>query len=63
MRKFALILVAAASLASVAIIPTAASAGCYRMGETGYHWYRYCFGPAFMYPHHRSCHNGYCYHY
>jgi hypothetical protein len=34
--------------------------GCYRLGETGYHWYRYCFGPAFIYPHQRVCRHGYC---
>ena len=28
-------------------------AGCYRLGETGYHWYRFCFGPAWLYPHQR----------
>jgi hypothetical protein len=35
-------------------------AGCNRLGETGYHWYRFCFGPAFVYPHHRVCRHGYC---
>jgi hypothetical protein len=34
--------------------------GCYRLGETGYHWYRFCFGPAFIYPHRRVCRHGYC---
>jgi hypothetical protein len=30
------------------------------LGETGYHWYRFCFGPAFLYPHQRICRHGYC---
>ena len=34
--------------------------GCYRLGETGYHWYRFCFGPTWLYPHHRVCQRGYC---
>ncbi len=34
--------------------------GCYRWGESGYHWYRFCFGPRFIYPHHRHCHHGHC---
>jgi len=64
MHKFVLPLVVGASLAAAALIPSEASAaGCYRLGETGYHWYRYCFGPRFMYPHHRVCRHGYCRHY
>jgi len=35
-------------------------AGCYRLGETGYHWYRWCLGPSWLYPHRRICHDGYC---
>ncbi len=35
-------------------------AGCYRLGETGYHWYRSCFGPRRIYPRHRVCRHGYC---
>lgn len=34
--------------------------GCYRLGETGYHWYNFCLGPRFLYPHHRTCRHGYC---
>jgi hypothetical protein len=34
--------------------------GCYRLGETGYHWYRFCFGPSFLYPHRRVCRHGTC---
>lgn len=36
------------------------SAGCYRWGETGYHWYRSCIGPRWLYPHRRHCRNGWC---
>ena len=36
------------------------SAGCYRWGETGYHWYRSCVGPIWLYPHQRSCRKGAC---
>lgn len=36
------------------------NAGCYRLGETGYHWYRFCFGPSWLYPHQRICRRGYC---
>ncbi|HEV3042305.1 MAG TPA: hypothetical protein VGY52_00370 [Roseiarcus sp.] len=60
MRKLALLAVAGATLAAAALIPSEASAGCYRLGETGYHWYSYCFGPRFIYPHHRVCRHGYC---
>jgi len=35
-------------------------AGCYRLGETGYHWYRFCFGPSWLYPHERVCRRGHC---
>jgi hypothetical protein len=34
--------------------------GCYRLGETGYHWYHWCLGPHFLYPHHHVCHHGHC---
>jgi hypothetical protein len=34
--------------------------GCYRLGETGYHWYRSCFGPSWLYPHRRICRRGSC---
>ena len=36
------------------------SVGCFRWGETGYHWYRYCFGPYWLYPHRRVCSHGAC---
>ncbi len=53
MRKTILTAAAAAMLTVAGA--GAAQAGCYRMGMTGYHWYRYCVGPRFMYPHHRHC--------
>jgi hypothetical protein len=53
--RFALIATLALSAAGFS---TAASAGCARWGETGYHYYRSCFGPAFLYPHHRRCDRG-----
>ena len=37
-----------------------AAPGCYRWGETGYHWYPFCLGPSWLYPHQRVCHKGYC---
>jgi hypothetical protein len=36
------------------------NAGCYRWGETGYHWYNFCIGPAWLYPHRQVCRHGYC---
>ena len=33
----------------------AAQAGCYRLGLSGYHWYRSCIGPRILYPHRRHC--------
>jgi hypothetical protein len=60
MRKLLTTAAAATALALAALAPTAAEAGCYRLGETGYHWYRFCFGPSFIYPHYRVCRHGYC---
>jgi hypothetical protein len=61
MRKLVMTAAAAAALSIAALAPTAAEAGCYRMGLTGYHWYYSCFGPGFIYPHHRVCNrNGFC---
>jgi hypothetical protein len=34
--------------------------GRYRWGETGYHWYSFCLGPSWLYPHQRVCRQGYC---
>ena len=59
MRKLAGLFAATAVLI-MAFWPTTADAGCYRLGETGYHWYRFCAGPAFLYPHHRVCRHGHC---
>ena len=60
MRRFALFAAAAAILSVGIVLPSNAEAGCYRMGETGYHWYRYCLGPGWFYPHHRVCRHGFC---
>jgi hypothetical protein len=46
--------------AAIGPIASVEKVGCYRWGETGYHWYRFCFGPAFIYPHQRVCRHGYC---
>lgn len=59
MRRFVPLAVAAI-LSLGALVPSAAQAGCYRLGETGYHWYRYCLGPSFIYPHQRVCRHGHC---
>jgi hypothetical protein len=53
MRKAILTAVAAATLMFAGA--EGAQAGCYRLGLTGYHWYHYCVGPRFIYPHHRYC--------
>ena len=46
MRRFAMLAAVAAALsAGTMILPSSAEAGCYRLGETGYHWYRHCWGP------------------
>ena len=63
MRKLVLLAAVAAILSGGIMLPSAAEAGCFRLGETGYHWYRYCWGPPFMYPHHRACRRGYCWFY
>lgn len=61
MRKLALIIAATATLAAAALSPSAAdAAGCYRLGLTGYHWYGFCVGPRFLYPHQRVCRHGGC---
>ncbi len=60
MRKLALLAAAAMILSVGAVWPGSAEAGCYRLGETGYHWYRSCFGPRWIYPHHRVRRHGYC---
>jgi hypothetical protein len=60
MRRFASFFAATAVLSAVVLMPATADAGCYRLGETGYHWYRFCFGPSFLYPHERVCRHGHC---
>jgi hypothetical protein len=60
MRGFSIFAAGAAMLSAVVLAPSAADAGCYRLGMSGYHWYHYCAGPSFIYPHRRVCHNGYC---
>ncbi len=61
MRKLLLSLTAASALAISCAWPAQAfNGGCYRLGETGYHWYRFCAGFHFMYPHHRHCSHGHC---
>jgi len=60
MRRLALLAAFAAILSIGAVMPGPAEAGCYRLGETGYHWYRSCWGPRWVYPHHRVCRHGYC---
>jgi hypothetical protein len=52
MRKMMMAAIAVALLAGTGT----AQAGCYRLGETGYHWYSFCAGPGFLYPHVRHCH-------
>ena len=60
MRNFTMLFAALAGLSVVTLTPVSAEAGCIRMGETGYHWYRYCVGPRFLYPHRRVCRHGHC---
>jgi hypothetical protein len=60
MRKLVMLIAAIAILSTGALFPTKAEAGCYRWGETGYHWYRYCAGPYWLYPHRRVCRRGHC---
>jgi hypothetical protein len=45
---------------AVDVVNPVQSAGCYRWGETGYHWYRSCLGPGWLYPHQRHCRKGVC---
>ncbi|MBP1065265.1 hypothetical protein ACVIWV_003011 [Bradyrhizobium diazoefficiens] len=60
MRNIVLLAAAAAILSIATVFPSSAEAGCYRLGETGYHWYRSCWGPRWIYPHQRVCRHGYC---
>ena len=60
MRRFVMLAMVGAIVGVGTAAPTSAVAGCYRLGETGYHWYRYCLGPHWVYPHHRVCRHGRC---
>jgi hypothetical protein len=55
MKKLRMPLIVATALSAIALMTVDASAGCARWGETGYHFYRSCAGPGFLYPHHRRC--------
>ncbi|HLW92775.1 MAG TPA: hypothetical protein VKS78_15945 [Roseiarcus sp.] len=62
MRKLALLVAAAAAISTAALATANAQTGwndgCYRLGLTGYHWYNFCVGPDFAYPHRRVCERG-----
>ena len=65
MRRLAMLAAAVAVISTAALLPANAqngwNSGCYRLGLTGYHWYGFCVGPTFLYPHHRVCEGGdYC---
>ncbi len=61
MKSLRIPLLAATALAVFSLISTGADARCARWGETGYHYYRSCWGPSFLYPHHRRCdRDGFC---
>jgi hypothetical protein len=67
MRKIALLVVAAATFAATAwpasaqqVVVGGWNSGCYRLGDTGYHWYDFCLGPNIAYPHKRVCDHGNC---
>jgi hypothetical protein len=61
MRKIVMLFAATGALSAAVLSPTAADAsGCYRLGLTGYHWYGFCLGPDFLYPHERVCRHGNC---
>jgi hypothetical protein len=68
MRKIILLAAVVATLSATVVLPANAqqisvqgwNAGCYRFGMTGYHWYDFCLGPNFAYPHKRVCDHGNC---
>jgi hypothetical protein len=67
MRKIALFAVAMATLSAATIVPATAqvavggwNSGCFRWGDSGYHWYGFCLGPNIAYPHKRVCDRGNC---
>jgi hypothetical protein len=52
--------VGTALAAAVSFLDETKPIGCYRLGLTGYHWYRSCIGPHWLYPHHRACRHDWC---
>jgi hypothetical protein len=67
MRKIALLAAAIATLSAAAVMPAIAqvkiggwNSGCFRMGDSGYHWYGFCLGPNIAYPYKRVCDHGNC---
>jgi hypothetical protein len=69
MRKLAILVVAALALSQgpsiaqspSALTPSGWNHGCFRWGETGHHWYDFCVGPDWLYPHRKSCNSsGWC---
>jgi hypothetical protein len=61
MKSLRIPLIAAAALAVFSLMSTGAEAGCARWGASGYHFYRSCVGPRFLYPHRRQCYrDGFC---
>jgi hypothetical protein len=55
MKSLKIVSMLVAALSVFALTSSSANAGCARWGETGYHFYRSCVGPGFLYPHHRHC--------
>ena len=64
MRKIVILVAAALALSVSASAPASAEGGCYRIGDTGFHYYDFCLGPWFFYPHEKVCdkHGGCYYH-
>jgi hypothetical protein len=70
MRKLAILAAAAAVVSafpalaqspSAPLTPAGWNHGCFRWGETGNHWYSFCLGPDFFYPHRKTCNSaGWC---
>lgn len=69
MRKLAILVAAAAVVSAFPALAQSSSApltpagnhGCFRWGETGDHWYSFCLGPDFFYPHRKTCNSaGWC---
>ncbi len=49
MLKIVAFVAAIAAVSVAATAPAQAEGGCYRIGETGYHYYNFCLGPWFLY--------------